>query len=47
MKEITNHQEYNTPKTETIEIKMESILCQSGYKTTLENMSESDYDFTF
>ncbi len=47
MKKFSNHLEYITPMTEVIEMKMETVLCQSSYGATLENMSDSDYTFTF
>lgn len=51
MKHLTKTKDYNSPKTEVIDIIAESVLCQSGnepgFTTTLEGLTEQDYTFGF
>ena len=48
MKHLNNHGEYLSPQTEILDLLTESVLCQStGLGTTLEDMTENDYTFTF
>ena len=52
MKQLNLQQGYISPQTELIDIMPMSILCQSGeegtgFSTSLEEMTENDYTFTF
>ena len=48
MKQQKFQQGYISPQTELIDIVPMSVLCQSvGFKTTLEDMTENEYTFTF
>ena len=52
MKQLSNRLDYISPKAETIDILIESILCQSGepqtgFGVSLEGMTENEYTFTF
>ena len=52
MKQKKMQQGYICPQTELIDIAPMSVLCQSqgegnGFSTSLEDMKENDYTFTF
>lgn len=49
MKKLTNAVGYTSPEATFIDVMPMSILCQSGEgsDTTLEDMTENDYTFTF
>ena len=52
MKQLNLQQGYISPQTELIDIAPMSVLCQSqgegnGFSTSLEDMKENDYTFTF
>ena len=50
MKQLNLQQGYMSPKTELIDLVPMSVLCQSGggsFSTSLEEMTENDYTFTF
>jgi hypothetical protein len=52
MKQLNLQQGYISPQTELIDIEPMSVLCQSqdegnGFSTSLEDMKENDYTFTF
>ena len=52
MKQQKNQSGYTSPQTELIDIAPMSVLCQSqgegnGFSTSLEDMKENDYTFTF
>lgn len=51
MKHLTKAKDYNSPKTEVVDIVTESVLCQSGnepgFTATLEGLSEQGYTFGF
>ena len=48
MKQLNLQQGYTSPQTELVDLEPMSVLCQSvGFKTTLEDMTENEYTFTF
>jgi hypothetical protein len=48
MKQPKLQQGYISPETELIDIMPMSVLCQSdSFSTSLEDMTENDYTFTF
>ena len=50
MKQLNPQQGYTSPQTELIDIVPISVLCQSGgnaFSTSLEDMTENEYTFTF
>ena len=48
MKHLNRNEDYRSPRTEIIDILMESVLCQSNqFGATLEEMEENDYTFKF
>ena len=52
MKQQKNQSGYMSPQTELIDIAPMSVLCQSGeggsnFSTSLEEMTENDYTFSF
>ena len=52
MKQPRLHQSYVSPETELIDISPMNVLCQSdedgsGFSTSLEDMTENDYTFSF
>ena len=52
MKQQKNQSGYMSPQTELIDIAPMSVLCQSGeggsdFSTSLEDMTENDYIFSF
>lgn len=48
MKHLNIYGDYQSPQTEILDLLTESVLCQStGFGTTLEDMTENDYTFTF
>ena len=49
MKQLNLQQGYTSPQTELIDIVPMSVLCQSGgtFTTSLEDMTENEYTFTF
>lgn len=52
MKQQKNQSGYMSPQTELIDIAPMSVLCGSGddgnrFSTSLEDMTENDYTFTF
>ena len=52
MKQQKNQSGYMSPQTNFIDIAPMSVLCQSqgegnGFSTSLEDMTENDYTFTF
>ena len=50
MKQLNLQQGYTSPQTELIDLEPISVLCQSGgnaFSTSLEDMKENEYTFTF
>ena len=49
MKKLTNSSGYASPEMTVVDIMPMSVLCMSGEgnNTTLEDMTENDYTFTF
>ena len=52
MKQLNLQQAYTSPQTELIDIEPMSVLCESGddgnrFSTSLEDMKENEYTFTF
>ena len=52
MKQLNLQQAYTSPQTKLIDIEPMSVLCESGddgnrFSTSLEDMKENEYTFTF